>query len=46
MSVLYTRAPKLFADLAIADGDVCRVRYAVGNDCYLAAPCRPREGGT
>ena len=35
MSVLYTRAPKLFADLAIADGDVCRVRYALGNDCYL-----------
>jgi hypothetical protein len=35
MSVLYTRAPRLFADLAIPDGDVCCVRYAVGNDCYL-----------
>jgi hypothetical protein len=36
MSVLYTRAPRLFADLAIPDADVCCVRYAVGNDCYLA----------
>src|SRR5208283_4581325 len=35
MSVLYTRAPRLFADLAIADGDVCCVRYAVRNACYL-----------
>jgi hypothetical protein len=38
MSVLYTRAPRLFADLAIPDGDVCCVRYAVGNDCYLRLP--------
>ena len=38
MSVLYTPAPRLFADLAIAHGDVCCVRYAVGTTAICALP--------
>jgi hypothetical protein len=33
-----TPAPRLFADLAIAHGDVCCVRYAVGTTTICALP--------
>ena len=35
MFVFYTRTPRPFADLDVAHGDVCCVRYAVRNHCYL-----------
>ena len=35
MSVLYTRAPRLFADLTIADGMSVAFATPSANDCYL-----------